>query len=417
MRTLTDTTLTDYATAAATLPPGVFADMTRLANRLATHEDDAADALPHAVIAVWRNRANPSAAVARAVQSAARDRLDSWRVATPTDPAADCYSGPMADRAESATYWEDVRDSLTPARRAILDALASDGMSRKAGVSVATGNSRDARLPLRVSVVASALGHAAPRTATDSAAMRSAACVAWGDAATAMGVRAHFTTDPESGQATPSTPAAAALRYVTTDRTDRTSFESRCRAMGLPMSAYVKHGFTADTGDSRLNGPARALPIVPGVSEGMGWGSAGVTYGTVGETPEAKQAKARTRAVDRNDAAAHAYGVAVDVAAVTGVYGERSVTSANTRRAANGLPLLSSPAVCQRPAYLWDGVPFVVSAAGCGCGARRKGTALVGGDHPLTPCATPTDTGRCGCGSKRGPLVRQGGADCHAPRV
>lgn len=439
MRTMTDQTLTDYAAAAATLSAETMRETMRLLTRTAQHEDDAADALPHAVIAIAKG-VRWETAVHRTLQSAARDRLRAWGTVAPTAPEDMPEWQP--ERTTPRTTLEDCT-TLTNGQRTVLGALAADGLARK-GALATLGE----RKPLKVSVVAEALGMPRPRSASASLAMRTAACIAWATASVEMGTaRTHMVPVPSTGNAPRwisagdvMARAALAQRYTQPGRDSgahgQAVWQEWARPTGLPQSAYRALGFMPDlyTGDVTATRPIpedgltdgwtvcedddtrmwrlfrNAAPAVRGslatdlvaTQAGQRWGATAVAYGEQ-ETPLGLAAKRTLRAAQREDVAHAAHAVAL----------------ANGQRA------------CSRPIPAPDASLGCVMVCGCGgakgqpLGEVERSNVTSGRDlpslwtHPLTPCPMPalTDTGaRCDCGRKRGALVPQGEVWAHRAR-
>ena len=452
MRTMQDSTMERYAAAAAALPPETVRAAIAACDTYAAHPDDAADALPFVLItladAAAAGRVAPMGPVTMtALTSARRQRERDTLTAPPVDvdtlpdtaaPAAPAASGPML---------EDVLPTLPPTDAAMLAGIADAGIRRVIKDRARThrtmpdgrrvGDPVGAPIPmtrraLRVGDIAASVGAPIPRTRAASDALRAAASVAWARASVAMGT-AHKGETVESR-------ALRAMRYVTTDaatlaaayRRERdlvaggtagTVSPEMVRRLGwvAPTSDPVSGSLTRSMPEPRKGAPTRSRKglvtaststrYAGGVSEGAAHGAlvAGVS------TDAGVLALARAaRAHQREDAAYAAHAARAD----------------------------AGVGICRRP------LPLPTSALGtadaaeweCGCGAAT-GRALVSvwmvpadaptaapvrdHRHPLTPCEAPaathdaggTLTGhRCGCGRKRGALVRQREAWCHRAR-
>lgn len=430
MRNITDATLNRYAEAAATLPASVIRDVIEYAERVAPHVDDAAGAVPHVVIALAdaggpRDSQHARALTRSAVRDATRARL---RAETSVSPVAEVPDAPAPPMASPTPSWESVRVTLPAADRAMLDALASDGIARVIRDRARThrtlpdghtvGDVVDApitgeRRALRVGVIASAIGVPAPRTRDASDALRAGACVAWGRASVAVGTARRVRVPvPSTGTAprwafipeSVAERAVRAMRYVTTD----------AAALGAAWRA-----------DRDLVGGATLGTVSPAMTRRLGWVApvADPVSGSLTRSlPEPRKGAARRSrkgvSVPSTSAryaggiaagSAHGAivaGISTDAGILAHVRAARAAALHDALTGATADPIGRNR--CARPTD--DGR--------CGCGGAM-GATLWEGCHPLTPCPEPTDRrGRmsCGCGRKRGALAEHGGAWHHRAR-
>ena len=238
------------------------------AQRIAPNDDDASDGTDRAVIALGESVDDEGAltlplagVVARCVQSATRDRLD--REAASHSVSLDVVGVDHPDvtqphRAvdDGCARYEEIRPTLTPRDRAILDTLARDGLRRLAkdrksmlrehtdghlsGVAALQAAVTMERRSLRVGVVAQAVGAPAPRTRAASLALRSAACAAWAHVSLAAGTcRKGESLLGRADRALSYVQTdAAALGRIWADESDLLS-----RRKSLPASATQRYGF------------------------------------------------------------------------------------------------------------------------------------------------------------------------------
>lgn len=437
MRINRDSTVQDMVTAANSLPYAVVEECIDALGKVARHADDEGDLLPVVLLAVAASRVpqtstdgtplpchplSPMAAARVAVMGAERDRSrraptavigsgwdDGDRV--PTSPSAeDVALGTDGGERPTLTLG-DVLPSLPVGSQSVLLGLAREsGQSRSVWRKVSNGE----RLPLRVASIARSLGMPVPRDKRQSNMLRALACKSWAQAAVAMG----YATDVRAR-------TAAALEYVTAPPRRPQSRMSHPVNIGSVWVKGEPNGipFTA----SQDGMPVRALsyrPVAPtkwapnprptdGVFEGLTYGQ-----GSVG-LPDREQlpvilARRFAREQGRQDIARESRERS-DRTPVPVRLPSKAGDSARGSGSALAMGARPDRLLCRRPIATVSDSPLAERFATCGCGARPRGTALLAGEHPLTPCERP-NVDRCGCGRKRGALLWQAGLPVHAPR-
>lgn len=459
MRVMTDTTLTRYASAAATLPPETVRRVMAQIESYSQHTDDAADALPFALISLADAAATGatlplSVAVTVALTGARRQReRDSLTVPTVDVDAFTCaaeaggYEVRPATREPSGPTLEDILPTLPSKDAALLSGVAALGVARVFADRVKSrrtlpngtqvGDDMSAPIPLtrralRVGDVATAVGAPAPHSRAASDALRATACVAWSGASLALGT-AHAGEDITQR-------AVRAMRYITTDAT-------------ALAAAYRR--------ERDLVGGATPATSSPDTLRRLGWVAPVADIDSVSLTrsmPEPRKgapSRSRKGLVTANTSTRYAGGVsegAAHGALVAGVSTDagvlavaregRAMAREDSAHAAHAARMDAGAGSCSRP------LPLPTSALGtsgahewlCGCGAGSAPLVSVWAvpmdspsaaperqhRHALTQCASPAETHdsagaltghRCGCGRKRGALVRQQGEWCHRRRA
>lgn len=465
--TQTDATLAAWVAAAHAVGSDTLARIMREVERCAKgNDDDAADALPHAVIAV-AGGAPLTASCVTAVGSMRRRRLT--REGKAPAPLADDDAAPAGRTggpraaavatADTRTTWEDVRPTLTAADRGTLDALAEDAAASRSAVFYP-----DAPRPLRVSVVASALGAKAPRTAAEGAALRSVAVAAW--ARVSVTLTPGPLTAEERGErimryvlrrkgthtaarsagargrikaSDPNVMATQSVRVPVLPKAVRAAVAARADALGVPVSALAGWGATfVGSQDGQAVRAAGYRPVLPtrhapnpsptlkGVGQGVVWGGGGAYGLGKRETPDALTAAREGRADARDDDARQA---TVNADTLARINGPRPVWA---RGAGAWVPNGSAPTLVMPT---WGvGGSHVRPTWADAMGPRPDAPAPVvtrDGADALRPCSRPVpstgegaapDAPGCGCGARRpGAALAADGAHrlvpCAAPKA
>lgn len=466
MATQTDTTLEGWVTAAHALDTDTQRRILKAVSKAARgNDDDAADALPFVMTAVLAGQ-NIKAAAVVAVACSRKDRqrreAAAARLATAV-AVVGCIRTEGTDAhplTPTPPAWEDIRPTLKAADRTVLDALAADALTKAAAV-----NHPDAPRPMRVSVIAAALGCKAPRTAVEGMALRSVGVAAWSRVSVVMtpgpdtleergerimrhvlrrkGTHTVPRSDGARGRIKASNPNAMAtqsVRLPVLPREVREAVAARADALGVPASALAGWGATfvgsQDGAAVRAAGYRPVLPVsharnpsrtLKGVGEGVTWGGGGAYGLGKQETPDALTAAREGRADVRDDIARQA---TVNAPILARINAPRPVWARGAGRWVPGAsaPILAFPTWGVGGSHIrptWD------DAMGKRPDAPAAPAPVRDASDAFRPCGRPVpSTGEgaapglpgCGCGARRpGAALAADGAHrlvpCETPKA
>lgn len=439
MGALTDAMTHAYVDAAERMPLSVLRSvMSAVANR-AAHSDDEADALPLAVVHVFRravaegttdapnwDAVKVGATVARALSSVRRDRERAEvKGARSIESLWEIYGD--AAEAQFARHTDAMTDpdkggrlplaailpTLTETERGALRASVAMGLGTKTGQAIADGSAPYAPCAFSAARFAVALGMAAPTRAEVRLALKATAALAYGAAmaaregsndATERGARYLSHLAPMRGEVRRLPKGVVRPDDKSTERTEG----GRIRVDAMPdrsVSSALTRGMASDSfhaGAGMRHGYGATTYALAGTVRPEGKGE---DHGDEIRTLALTDAK-RVAIVNRSDARDDAVYAATDLHAE-----ERARVCRNPQ----GAP--------------WAGFPYRNDLAPvCHCGGAQgrpltpfthsvpvgqSSREIVGWAHPLPLCPAPnvlpaSDLVRCGCGSKRGILADAG---------